>query len=419
MINKVYLIAFIFFPATIVAQNDMGYNLIQEKCTLCHSNNDIAPYDFSSIESIIKNSKTILFCLKENYMPLWFANSNYRHFYNERVLTENEKFIIINWVENLNEYNNNQIDKRFLQTVINKQDTIKPSFSVSISNTYRFGNLTDQIFLNYKELDHVTTKNIKGATLSFLDKNSVHHAVVYGLDSLSKNYKFVINSDTKNIEGNALGDVTLSVYAPGVNYALLPDGFGFVTGTVKGLLLETHLLVTDEPTPVKATANFYYCKEKTIREVKSLNLTNLNDHSSIEPNTIKTYSGNYQLNDSISLLAIMPHMHKIASRFYSFAITPLQDTIPLLELKKWSFDWQTIYRLDSLLPLPKNTIIYYEATFDNTIDNLANPSNPPKKVWVNIGWSIQNEMLVFGLQYTDYKYNDESLKLNWINISIH
>ena len=144
--------------------------------------------------------------------------------------------------------------------------------------------------------------------------------------------------------------------------------------------------------------------------------TNLNNNFPIEPNTVKTYHGKAQLQDSISLLAVMPHFHKIAIHFYAFAVSPKSDTIPLLELKKWSFDWQTIYRLNTLLLLPKNTLIYYEVTYDNTAANPANPSNPPEMVWVNKGWSTKNEMMVFGLQYTAYKNGDETQKLNWVDL---
>jgi hypothetical protein len=112
----------------------------------------------------------------------------------------------------------------------------------------------------------------------------------------------------------------------------------------------------------------------------------------------------------------MPHMHKLAVSFNSYAVTPNNDTIPLLDLPKWSFEWQTIYRLDTLLVLPKNTVIHYKATFDNTTNNLENPSNPPGTVWVNQGWSTKNEMLIFGIQYTDYLPKDEKFKLKWVSI---
>jgi hypothetical protein len=89
----------------------------------------------------------------------------------------------------------------------------------------------------------------------------------------------------------------------------------------------------------------------------------------------------------------------------------------LLDLPKWSFEWQTIYRLDTLLVLPKNTVIHYNATFDNTTNNLQNPSSPPDTVLVNQGWSTKNEMLIFGIQYTDYLPKDEKFKLKWVSIN--
>jgi hypothetical protein len=181
-------------------------------------------------------------------------------------------------------------------------------------------------------------------------------------------------------------------------------------------LYETHLLGTQQEIQVEAHADLYFCKEKDPRLVQTSNLANLEDKGPILPNTIKTYKGKHILNDSISLLALMPHMHKIAVAFNSYAVTPGNDTIELLDLAKWSFEWQTIYRLDTLLVLPPKTVVHFQATFDNTTANLQNPSNPPQTVWVNQGWSIKNEMLIFGLQYVAYHKGDENKPLHWVSL---
>lgn len=396
-------------------QAQKGWSLIQQKCTPCHKSSSFAPFDFSSIEEVNNYSKTIVFCLNENIMPLWFATSKERHYFNERVLSYADKKEILQWFDQLEQKGVEAIKAELLPIPTVANHFPSPDQTISISNWYRFQDLSDQVFLNYKKTTIPINEFIKGATIRYSEEKIVHHGVVYGIDSTNKHVT-LLDTTSGDFKGNTVGDVTLGVYAPGVNYALLPDGFAYKTGHIKGLLYETHLLGTQPEIQVEAHADLYYCKEKDPRLVQTINLANLENKGPILPNTTKTYKGKHILNDSISLLALMPHMHKIAVAFNSYAVTPTNDTIELLDLAKWSFEWQTIYRLDTLLVLPPKTVVHFQATFDNTKANLQNPSNPPQTVWVNQGWSIKNEMLIFGLQYVSYQKGDENRPLHWVSL---
>ncbi len=397
------------------SQAQKGWTLIQQKCTPCHKNSSFAPFDFSSIEEVNNYSKTIVFCLNENIMPLWFATSKNRHYFNERVLSYADKREILQWFDQLEQKGVAAIKADLLPISAAVNNFPPPNHTISTTNWYKFQEQSDQVFLNFKKNEVPIKGFIKGATIRYSEEKIVHHGVVYGIDSTNKQVN-LLESTSGDFKGNTVGDVTLGVYAPGVNYALLPDGFAYEIGNIKGLLFETHLLGTQEEIKVEAHADLYYCKEEQPRLVQTINLANLEDKGPILPNTVKTYHGKHLLKDSTSLLALMPHMHKIAVAFNSYAVTPTNDTLELLNLAKWSFEWQTIYRLNSMLVLPPNTVVHFQATFDNTETNLQNPSNPPQIVWVNQGWSIKNEMLIFGLQYVSYQKGDENHPLHWVSL---
>lgn len=400
----------------LVAQTPAAWNLIQQKCTPCHDNSGIAPYNFANFREVYYNSKTIVYCLQKNIMPLWFANPKQRHFYNERVLSESEKQEIIQWVEKLNEKSFQKFNSSLAAAPVSIETNYpQPDRVISTSNTYHFSELSDQIFLNFQKNPGSVSTYLKGATIRYSDNSVVHHGVVYGIDSTNPVYQ-KLDTLSHFVQGNAFGDFTIGVYAPGVNYALLPDGFGYSVGAAKGLLFETHILGLNDSVELTSSAELFFCKEKVVREVKTINLANLDDKGPILPNTVKIYEGSYRINDSISILSLMPHMHKLAASFHSYAVTPNKDTIPLLDLEKWNFDWQTIYRLESMLVLPPKTIIHYRASFDNTTNNPENPSNPPEKVWVNQSWSTKNEMLIFGLQYVNYRAGDSGKELKWVTL---
>ena len=70
-----------------------------------------------------------------------------------------------------------------------------------------------------------------------------------------------------------------------------------------------------------------------------------------------------------------------------------------------------------MLKIPKNSDIIVEATFDNTINNLDNPYDPPKLITEKIDWNgkgsmkTSDEMLQFIITYLPYKKNDENINL--------
>jgi hypothetical protein len=116
-----------------------------------------------------------------------------------------------------------------------------------------------------------------------------------------------------------------------------------------------------------------------------------------------------QLQDSISLISIMPHMHLLGKTFKSYAITPDGNILPLVNVPHWDFNWQTTYQFSKFTLLPKGTVIYAEATYDNTNDNPLNPYKPARTV--GYGWGSKDEMMNLVLYYVKYKKGDELIDL--------
>jgi hypothetical protein len=64
--------------------------------------------------------------------------------------------------------------------------------------------------------------------------------------------------------------------------------------------------------------------------------------------------------------------------------------VPLIWINDWDFDWQGQYAYKEPIHLPKGTRVAFEYTYDNSGDNLRNPSTPPVRVtW---GEQTRNEM---------------------------
>src|SRR5262249_37645882 len=98
----------------------------------------------------------------------------------------------------------------------------------------------------------------------------------------------------------------------------------------------------------------------------------------------------------VRVIGITPHMHYIGKEMKVVAQSPDGKTIPLIWIKDWDFNWQGQYQFKSPVDLPKGTVIKLDAYYDNSEDNPANPSKPPRRVhW---GEQTTDEMCLLGVQ---------------------
>src|SRR4030095_1353905 len=97
------------------------------------------------------------------------------------------------------------------------------------------------------------------------------------------------------------------------------------------------------------------------------------------------------------------------------AVNPSADTIPLVNIPDWKFNWQLFYNFTSLQKLEDQTKIYGEITYDNTTNNSMNPNNPP--VDVGFGFYTDDEMCRYYLNSVPYKEGDEDMILDSTDIT--
>ena len=121
-----------------------------------------------------------------------------------------------------------------------------------------------------------------------------------------------------------------------------------------------------------------------------------------------TFYISYKVEKDISLISVMPHMHFLGKSFAALASTPDGETIPLIKIENWDFNWQSTYLYKNLLKIPAGSVILVAATYDNTQTNNANPHNPPKDI--SYGWNSTDEMCNLIIYYVDYTEGDEKIE---------
>ena len=114
-----------------------------------------------------------------------------------------------------------------------------------------------------------------------------------------------------------------------------------------------------------------------------------------------------QLEDTVTLSTLQPHMHFRGKDFLYKVIYPDGKTETILSVPKYDFNWQLEYRLAEPLVLPKGTRIECTAHFDNSVNNPFNP-DPSKEVrWGDQTW--EEMMTGFFSVIVDPKVNTAGL----------
>ena len=102
-------------------------------------------------------------------------------------------------------------------------------------------------------------------------------------------------------------------------------------------------------------------------------------------------------------------MHLLGKDLICYAVTPFNDTINLIKINNWDFEWQGDYYFEQFLKIPAGSMIYAKGNYDNTVS----PSNP-NPVTVQSGLNTEDEMFIFIFQFLPYQLGDENIFIDSI-----
>ncbi len=414
--------------------------ILAKNCLPCHRENGAAPFSLERFDAVKKRAKTIAKVTLNRIMPPWPADPNYTHFVGEKVLTEQEISTIQRWVEQgAVEGNANYVyvAPQHFRSSIRKPDLVVPFDSVSLreGDVDRFFICKSQVQLNRK-------RYIAALELVPSSMGMIHHANGHLLlypEGTKKNgarttgkIETTQGVNTKSFEQLNLllddGSVPMRVhsafnYLPGVEGIEYPPGIGGyeVTRDFAAVMNDVHYGPSDTNLTDRPVLNVFFTDVAPKRATGELML-GTNGVSKIVPplvvpaNKVTKHSTRYTIDADISVLTINPHLHQLGKSFWAFAIKPNGDTIPLIRIPRWNFNWQYFYTFKTMVRIPAGSEIVAIAEFDNTRANPYNPNNPPKTVaerWEFGGASMRasDEMFQFILTYTAYQKGDESISL--------
>lgn len=412
--------------------------IIYRSCSPCHRPNQIGHFSLLTYEDVRTNAEKILYTTKHHLMPPWPADPSYTSFVGENILSVSELKCIEKWVQ--------------LNCPIGDRSSIPPipsfpegsllgipDLRIPIKPMQIPGNYTDQFLL--VKVPFELPKDTFIQTVEFVPGNTkvVHHVngdMVRFEDGKKKNvndgelvadlvWDSTIRLAYKRIgllhDDDSYPTLSRSVvnYLPGVQAQKYPEGIGGWKANRKNafLLADIHYGPSVDNTWDSSYLNIFYAKTTPKRalhefQLGTLGVSPIEPSLIIPPNKISRYTSSYVVPSDISILTINPHMHLLGKRFLAYAISPQGDTIRLIRIPRWDFNWQNFYTFKKMLKIPAHSTIYMEADFDNTEENPYNPNHPPKEVRDNNGsMRTTDEMFQFIVTYLPYEEGDENISL--------
>jgi hypothetical protein len=210
-------------------------------------------------------------------------------------------------------------------------------------------------------------------------------------------------------------------YLPGVTAQRYPEGIGGYILPRKGafLLNDLHYGPVNEPLYDSSKINLFFSKIPPRRPVMEFQLGTFGiapvlPDLVIPPGEIKHVYSKYTIPRDISILTVNPHMHLIGKSFKAYALKPNGDTIRLISIPRWDFNWQYFYTFPKPVKIPAGSTIVAEGVYDNTSQNHNNPFSPPRLITDKNGsMKATDEMFQFIVTWLPYEEGDENLSLEF------
>ncbi|MBK6523796.1 MAG: T9SS type A sorting domain-containing protein [Sphingobacteriaceae bacterium] len=404
-----FLLLFGFTKAQTLTYKDVA-PIFYKRCTSCH-HTGAHMFPFMNYTQTNLSKTLIQFDLSNNIMPPWKADTTYTRFQHERLISAPEKAMILNWIA----------------TGATKGDTTQapaaPSYPAKyqlvgnsdldlVIPTYTSTATTGDIYVCFSVPSNLTQDRIIRAFEVVPGNPAILHHAVITADTTG-----AYTSDLSGVCINIPGNLSLASWAPGSRAVIFPSHGALKTGirlkAGSKLILQAHYPkgTIGQIDSTRVRFYFYPPGETGVRPMYVT--TPLQNWTlPIPANTTQTFTAQYTTPGSVSLYGVFPHSHKIGKSMLLYAHnSPGIDTIPMVRINDWDFEWQDFYLYKKPLKVPAGYALFSKHIFNNTTSNpLA--GNPP--VNVSAGFATSNEMLFDGVMYMDYQTGDENIDLEAI-----
>ncbi|HET6246229.1 MAG TPA: hypothetical protein VFE47_00885 [Tepidisphaeraceae bacterium] len=369
--------------------------VIYNNCSVCHHPGESAPFSLLSYRDVRRQAKQIVDITSRKIMPPWKADPDV-HFIGERRLTAAQIELIRRWVDQ-GCAEGNEINAPKPPAFVTGWQIGEPDMVVSMTEPYTLAADGRDVYRCFVVPVKIPAgKYLKAVEFRPGNRKIVHHAVLTTLPREIADKKIAKEppgsgpgfSSGLPAPGDRLAG-PLGIWVPGKEPLPLPDGYAVAWPKGQVLIVQLHLHPDGKVEQEQSSVGLYFTDQPPRGTVQAVIL--FNKKVDIAPgDSAYALKASQTLKADADVVGIFPHMHLLGRTVRLTATLPDGSTEPLLSIDDWDFNWQGYYQPARPTHLPAGTRVDCTWTFDNSSNNPANPSNPPKRV--TFGEQTTNEM---------------------------
>lgn len=410
--KRCVLFPFLLLPLLTQAQSPTWADdvacIIYSHCTSCHHPGGIGGehLNLMSYTEAVNHRDDIAGYTSYRVMPPWPPDQSYRRMAHERTLTQDEIDIIAAWAA-ADGPQGNMANAPAPPVYADDVVLTTPDLS-GVMDEYVIPPSTSDLYRCFVlPIDVPVDAFIKRMEVIPGNREVVHHVLVFQ-DTTGE----AVSLDNADPEAGYTsfggigvdGAPLVGIWVPGSEVLNTPDGMGIQLFAGADIVIQVHYpagsdFQSDSTRVSIELAPAGFTRPIGIVPALEHTVTLTNGPLIIPPNEVRTFHNQYTITFPATITAIGPHAHLICTSMRSWAITPQNDSIPLIDIPHWDFHWQGMYEFRNPVYLPLGTTLHGEATYDNTTANEANPNHDDPQ-WVWLGEATTNEMMLFYFAYT-------------------
>jgi Flp pilus assembly protein TadD len=370
--------------------------IVYANCASCHRAGENAPFTLTSYEDVRRRARQIAEVAESGFMPPWpphVGPGEEGRFLGQRGLTAGEVETLRRWSDT--GAPRGESTEPTVPVFPEGWKLGEPDLIVQMPEAYTLGPEGEDVYRNFViagPVDALGSRRVRAFEFRPGNNRTVHHAFVL-TDATDGSRRQDDADPSPGFDG---------IHPP--KSATTPDGFflGWTPGRLPfegtrgmswaldvgtDLVIQLHLQPSGKPEEVRSSIGLYFDDGPPTRHPVTIGLFSkeLDIPAGAADHTVEV---SYRLPVDVDVLAVLPHAHFLGKSVRAFAELPSGETVELIELPEWDFNWQEAYYYAEPLALPRDTVLQLRFTYDNSLANPRNPNLPPRRV-------------MYGLQSTD------------------
>lgn len=400
--------------------------IVQLHCISCHHANGPGPFALCTYADVLKHAETIKKVTLSGFMPPWKADTSYCRYKNERLLSEKEKTLISQWVATGKKEGEKKQPGGCKNAAASAIGTPGMELKMPVAINIDKGG-GDKFYVVKIPFEFDQDTFVSCIEFCPGNKKIAHHLNYQiiqesaGMDIFAPPYFVEGNIDSiptfdlmaylkiLPLDNSQPKTLFRGAWAPGLSPLRAPEGYG-IRLPKKGVILLNTLHYSAPPGGQTDSSwfNLFFTSSKAqpyrfdmLAIGSSRSLNSVKPPLNLPPESKGWYTASYTLTSDFLATHVEAHMHLLGKKFKAYAMTN-GDTIPLIKINDWDFDWQEQCEFIKPILLKKGTTVIAEGYFDNTSSNPRNPFHPPIYMNETDGMKTTGEMLslmLFGINY--------------------